>query len=75
MVMAPTLLFATVVMLLYGLRSVLVNIILFAPGEIFPDFLSSADSFKINFFEKFFQEYDQSLKQFDSRSGPTFSWA
>ena len=34
--------------------------------------LSSADFFfKINFFEKFFQEYHQSVKQFGSRSGPT----
>ena len=28
--------------------------------------------FKINFFEKFFPEYHQSVKQFGSRSGPTF---
>ena len=28
--------------------------------------------FKINFFEKFFQDYHQSIKQFGSRSGPTF---
>ena len=35
-------------------------------------FLSSADFFKINFFEKIFQEYHQSVKQFGSRSGPTF---
>ena len=27
--------------------------------------------FKINFFEKFFQEYHQSVKQLGSRSGPT----
>ena len=26
--------------------------------------------FKINFFDKFFQEYHQSVKQFGSRSGP-----
>ena len=26
--------------------------------------------FKINFFEKFFQEYNQSVKHFGSRSGP-----
>ena len=31
--------------------------------------------FKINFFEKFFQEYDQSVNQFASRSGLTFCWA
>ena len=36
-------------------------------------FLSSADFFKIIFFfEKLFQEYHQSVKQFGSRSGPTF---
>ena len=28
--------------------------------------------FKINIFKKFFQEYHQSVKQFGSRSGPTF---
>ena len=28
--------------------------------------------FKINFFEKLFQEYPQSVKQFGFRSGPTF---
>ena len=27
--------------------------------------------FKINFFENFFQEYHQSVKQFKTRSGPT----
>ena len=27
------------------------------------------------FFEKFFQEYHQSVKQFGYRSGPTFCWA
>ena len=37
--------------------------------------LSSVDFFKINFFEKFFQKYHQSVKQFESRSGPTFCWA
>ena len=35
-------------------------------------FLSSADFFNINFFEKFFQEYDQSVKQFGFRSGRHF---
>ena len=34
-------------------------------------FLWSVDFFKINFFEKFFQEYLQSVKQFGSRSGLT----
>ena len=28
--------------------------------------------FKINFFQKFFQEYHKSVKQFESRAGPTF---
>ena len=31
--------------------------------------------FKINLFEKLFHEYHQSVKQFGSRSGPTFSWS
>ena len=31
--------------------------------------------FKINFFEKFFQEYHQSVKQFESRSGLMFGRA
>ena len=31
--------------------------------------------FKINFLEKFLQEYRQSVKQFASRLGPTFCWA
>ena len=38
----------------------------------FHDFLSSADFFKIYFFEKFFHEHHQCVKQFGSRSGPTF---
>ena len=42
-------------------------------GIIFMKFMSSADFFlKINFFEKFFQEYHQGVKQFVFRSGPTF---
>ena len=36
------------------------------------NFLPSADFFKVNFFEKFFQDDHQSVKQFGSRSGPTF---
>ena len=35
-------------------------------------FFSSVDFFKINFFKIIFQEYHQSVKQFRSRSGPTF---
>ena len=35
----------------------------------FHAFLSSADVFQINFFEKFFQEYHQSDKHIVSRSG------
>ena len=39
-------------------------------------FLASADFFfKINFFEKLFQEYHFSVKHIGSRSGPTFCWA
>ena len=34
-------------------------------------FLSSAVFFKITFFKKFFQEYQQNVKQFGSRSGRT----
>ena len=39
--------------------------------------LLSADFFNISFFEKFFQEHHQSVKLFESRSGPTFcqSWS
>ena len=33
-------------------------------GNFFPAFLSSADFFSKLFFEKFFQEYYQSVKQF-----------
>ena len=33
--------------------------LLLDPQDFFPVFLSFADFFKINFFEKFFQEYDQ----------------
>ena len=42
-------------------------------NENFPAFLSSADFFKITFFEKFFQEYNLSVKQFESRSDPMFA--
>ena len=31
--------------------------------------------FKINVFQKFFQEHYQSVKQFGSRSGPMFCWS
>ena len=49
---------------------------LFSPWEIFHAFLSSADFFQNQFFfEKFFQEYHQSVKQIESRSGPTLCWA
>ena len=37
---------------------------LFASWVIFYVFMSSAEFFKINFFEKFFQEYHQRIKQF-----------
>ena len=40
--------------------------------SFFHDFLSSADFFfKVNFFEKIFQKYNQRVKQFESRAGPT----
>ena len=41
--------------------------ILFAYWGILHTFLSAADFFKINFFEKLFHEYHQSVKQFGSR--------
>ena len=44
----------------------------FAYQEILNAFLSSDFSSKINFFEKFFQEYHQSVKQLGSSSGQTF---
>ena len=45
---------------------------IFDPWEIFHSFLSSAAFFQINFFKKLFLEYHLSVKQFGSRSGPTF---
>ena len=39
---------------------------------LFRTFLSSAFFFKINFFEKSFHEYHKTVKQFGSRSCPTF---
>ena len=42
-------------------------------SPVLNSFMSSADFFKINFFEKFFQEYHKSVKQLGSRSGPTIS--
>ena len=41
-------------------------------GKFFMDFCRLLIFFKIDFFKKFFQEYHQSVKQFGSRSGPTF---
>ena len=41
------------------------------PREIFPTLLF-VDFFQTQLFEKFFQEYDQSVEQFGSRSGPTW---
>ena len=47
--------------------------VIFLPtGQFCMLFLSSADFFKINFFEKVFQEYHQSVKQLGSSSGLTF---
>ena len=45
---------------------------LFAYWVILHAFCHLLILFKINFLEKFFQEYYQSVKQFGSRSGPTF---
>ena len=41
-------------------------------GIFFPCFYCLVIFFKINFFKKIFQEHYQSVKQFGSRSGPTF---
>ena len=45
------------------------------PVKFFLLFLSPVDFFKINFFEKFFQEYHLSVRQIRSRSGLMFCWA
>ena len=50
-------------------------ILLFACWVIYYDYLSSADFFKLIFKKKFFQENHQSVKQFESRSGLTYSRA
>ena len=42
------------------------------PGKFFMNFCCLLLFFKIIFFEKFFWEYHQSVKQFGSSSGPTF---
>ena len=44
-------------------------------GKFFMEFCRLLILCKINFFEKFFQEYHHSVKQFRSRSGPTLSQA
>ena len=44
---------------------------LFPPWEIFHAFCHLQIIFKINIFEKFFQEYHLCVKQIGSRSGPT----
>ena len=38
--------------------------------RIFRDFLLTADFFKLKIKKKFFQEYNQCVKKFDTRSGP-----
>ena len=42
------------------------------PGKYFMFFCCLLSFFKINFFEKFFQEYHQCVKKIGSRSGSTF---
>ena len=42
-------------------------------GHFFMLLVASADFFKVNFFKKFFQEHYQSVKQFESGSGPTLA--
>ena len=54
----------TFVSLIYYFKCLYLLIValkLFATWEFFPAFLSSADFFKIKFFEKFFQEHDQNV--------------
>ena len=45
-----------------------------SPGKFFQLFCCLLIFFKIDFFEKLFQEYDQSVKQFGSRAGQTFCY-
>ena len=60
-----------------------VKIILYSFTYMFNSFLLVATFkfafflfyFKINFFEKLFQEYDQSVTKYGSGSGSTFCWA
>ena len=60
-------------LLIYSVKQDLIEVnILHVYWEILHAFLMSADFFKINFFEKFFQEYHQNVKQIGSRSGPMF---
>ena len=48
------------------------SILTLSPGNFSRFFCSLLIFFKINFFEKLFQEYNQGVKQFGSRSGLTF---
>ena len=54
---------------MHGLTTLMVNCML---GKFYFLSYDLLTLFKINFFEKFFQEYYQSVKQLGSRSGPTF---
>ena len=44
----------------------------FVSPDLGPNCLTADFFFKINYFKKLFQEHNQSVKQFGSRSGPTF---
>ena len=54
---------------------IFINVLNTVQWVIFHAFCRLLLFFKSNFFEKLFQEYHQSVKQFGSRSGPTFCQA
>ena len=56
----------TVLIEFYQILYIHIDIDSLPPGKFFHAFLLSADFFKITFFEKFFQEYHQSVKQIGS---------
>ena len=59
----------------FFIHTVLVFNLTLCHWEIFSGFFCRLLIFlKIYFFEKFFQEYNQSVKQFESRSGLRFCW-
>ena len=58
-----------------NLRQGCKNIKSLLPRKFFMLFCRLLIFFKLNFFEKFFQAYHQSVKQFESKSGPGFCQA